>query len=101
MKAVVIDAKELFVDHFIFPALKADALYESQYPSAYEIAGKLISYAVKKGKVLSELSFADYSSFSPLFGEDVSMEREGKSGGKETRPFLPLYAGCADIWYTG
>lgn len=38
---------------------------------AHEIAGKLISYAVKKGKALSELSFAEYGSFSPLFGEDV------------------------------
>ncbi len=41
------------------------------FRSAHEIAGKLISYAVKKGKSLSELSFVEYSNFSPLFGEDV------------------------------
>ena len=28
VKALVLDAKELFVKRFIFPALKADALYE-------------------------------------------------------------------------
>ena len=41
------------------------------FRSAHEIVGRLISYAVKKGKPLPELSFAEYSSFSPLFGEDV------------------------------
>lgn len=41
------------------------------FRSAHEIVGKLISYAVKKGKSLTELSFAEYSDFSPLFGEDV------------------------------
>ncbi|MBM4448349.1 MAG: argininosuccinate lyase [Chloroflexi bacterium] len=41
------------------------------FRSAHEIAGKLVSYAVKKGKALAELSFAEYSSFSPLFGQDV------------------------------
>ena len=41
------------------------------FRNAHEIAGKLISYAVKKEKSLAELSFAEYSSFSPLFGEDV------------------------------
>jgi argininosuccinate lyase len=41
------------------------------FRSAHEIAGKLISYAVKKGMSLSELSFAEYSNFSPLFGEDI------------------------------
>ncbi|MDH5696004.1 MAG: argininosuccinate synthase, partial [Dehalococcoidia bacterium] len=34
VKAVVEDAKEIFVNHFIFPALQADALYEGQYPLA-------------------------------------------------------------------
>ncbi|HET6477749.1 MAG TPA: argininosuccinate lyase [Dehalococcoidales bacterium] len=41
------------------------------FRTAHEIVGKLVSYAVKKGKSLSELSYAEYSSFSPLFGEDV------------------------------
>ena len=41
------------------------------FRSAHEIVGRLISYAVKKGKSLPELSFAEYSSFSPLFGDDV------------------------------
>jgi len=43
VKAVVIDSKELFVNHFIFPALKADALYEGQYSLATALSRPLIS----------------------------------------------------------
>ncbi len=42
VKAMVIDAKELFVNHFVFPALKADALYEGQYPLATALSRPLI-----------------------------------------------------------
>ena len=28
VKAIVLDAKELFINYFIFPALQADAMYE-------------------------------------------------------------------------
>ena len=42
VKAVVIDAKELFVNHFILPALKADALYEGQYTLATALSRPLI-----------------------------------------------------------
>ena len=41
------------------------------FRNAHEIVGRLVNYAVKKGKSLPELSFAEYSNFSPLFGEDV------------------------------
>ena len=34
IKAVVIDAKELFVKYFVFPALQANAIYEGQYSLA-------------------------------------------------------------------
>ncbi len=50
VKAVVIDAKELFVNHFIFPALKADALYEGQYPLATALSRPLI------GKLLVDVA---------------------------------------------
>jgi argininosuccinate synthase len=43
VKALVADAKELFVKHFVFPALKADALYEGQYPLATALARPLIA----------------------------------------------------------
>ena len=43
VKALVVDAKELFVNHFIFPALKADALYEGQYPLATALSRPLIA----------------------------------------------------------
>ncbi len=43
VKAVVVDAKELFVRHFIFPALQAGALYEGEYPLATALARPLIA----------------------------------------------------------
>jgi len=43
IKAEVIDAKELFVKYFIFPALQADALYEGQYPLATALTRPLMA----------------------------------------------------------
>ena len=43
IKAVVIDAKELFVRHFIFPALQANAIYEGQYPLATALSRPLMA----------------------------------------------------------
>ncbi|MFB0559020.1 MAG: argininosuccinate synthase [Dehalococcoidales bacterium] len=43
IKALIMDAKELFVNHFIFPALQADAIYEEQYPLATALARPLIA----------------------------------------------------------
>ena len=42
-KALVQDAKEAFVHNFIFPALKADALYEGHYPLATALSRPLIA----------------------------------------------------------
>ena len=54
VKALVTDAKEIFVNHFIFPALQADAIYERQYPLATALsrplmAKLLVDTAVKEG----------------------------------------------------
>ena len=43
VKALVRDAKELFVNYFIFPALQADAIYEGQYPLATALARPLMA----------------------------------------------------------
>ncbi len=43
IKAEVIDAKELFVNYFIFPALQANALYEGQYPLATALSRPLMA----------------------------------------------------------
>ena len=43
LKALVKDAKELFVGHFIWPALQADAIYEGQYPLATALSRPLIA----------------------------------------------------------
>jgi len=54
VKALVRDAKEQFVNHFIFPALQADAIYEGQYPLATALsrplmAKLLVDTAVEEG----------------------------------------------------
>lgn len=43
VKAVVVDAKELFVNLFVFPALQADAVYQGQYPLATALSRPLIA----------------------------------------------------------
>ncbi len=42
-KALVVDARDLFVKYFIFPALQAGAIYEGAYPLATALARPLIS----------------------------------------------------------
>ncbi|MDO8687706.1 MAG: argininosuccinate synthase [Dehalococcoidales bacterium] len=42
IKSLVIDAKELFVKYFIFPALQADAIYEGVYPLATALSRPLM-----------------------------------------------------------
>ena len=54
IKALVEDARELFVNYFVFPALQADALYEGQYPLATALARPLmakllVDTAIKEG----------------------------------------------------
>jgi len=43
MKALVVDTKEPFINSFVFPALQADAVYESQYPLATALGRPLIA----------------------------------------------------------
>ncbi|MFQ5826844.1 MAG: argininosuccinate synthase [Dehalococcoidia bacterium] len=42
-KALVVDAKELFIKYFVFPALQANALYEGQYPLATALSRPLMA----------------------------------------------------------
>ncbi|MFC1847192.1 argininosuccinate lyase [Chloroflexota bacterium] len=41
------------------------------FRTAHEIVGKLVSYGVKNGKSLNELSLSEYQDFSPLFKDNV------------------------------
>lgn len=43
IKALTLDAKKVFVDSYVFPALKANALYEGQYPLATALGRPLIA----------------------------------------------------------
>jgi len=42
-KALVVDAKEAFINDYVFPALQADAIYEGQYTLATALARPLIA----------------------------------------------------------
>jgi argininosuccinate lyase len=41
------------------------------FRTAHDIVARLVSYAMERDKTFSELSLAEYRSFSPLFAEDV------------------------------
>ena len=43
VKALVVDARRHFVDYFVWPALKADAMYQGQYPLATALGRPLIA----------------------------------------------------------
>lgn len=43
VKALVVDAKENFVNHYLFPALQADAIYQSHYPLATALSRPLMA----------------------------------------------------------
>lgn len=43
IKALTLDAKKMFVDSFVFPALRANALYEGQYTLATALGRPLIA----------------------------------------------------------
>ena len=43
IKALVIDAKDSYVDEYVFPALQADALYEGEYPLATALSRPLMA----------------------------------------------------------
>ena len=43
IKSIVVDAKELFAEQFLQPALKANALYEGKYPLVSALSRPLIS----------------------------------------------------------
>jgi len=42
-KALVVDAKQTFINNYVFPALQADAIYEGQYTLATALARPLIA----------------------------------------------------------
>ncbi len=41
------------------------------FRTAHDIVGRLVSYAMEKGKSFSQLSLSEYKEFSPRFAEDV------------------------------
>ncbi len=43
IKALTLDARKLFVEEFVFPALRANAVYEGQYPLATALGRPLIA----------------------------------------------------------
>jgi argininosuccinate synthase len=52
-KALIVDAKETFINDYVFPALQADAIYEGQYTLATALARPLIA------KLMVEIALKD------------------------------------------
>ncbi len=48
IKALVIDAKETFIESYVFPAIQANAVYEGQYPLSTALARPLIARLLVK-----------------------------------------------------
>ncbi len=48
IKALVIDAKETFIKSYVFPAIRADAVYEGQYPLSTALGRPLIARLLVK-----------------------------------------------------
>ncbi len=53
VKALIVDAKETFINDYVFPALQADAIYEGQYTLATALARPLIA------KLMVEIALKD------------------------------------------
>ena len=51
----------------------ADYLVKKGVPfrTAHEATGKLVTYAIQKGKSLKDLTLKEYQKFSPVFDKDV------------------------------
>jgi argininosuccinate lyase len=59
----------------------ADYLVKKGMPfrSAYKVSGQIVALCEEKGKVLEDLSLAEYKAFSELFAEDVFEEIDIKN----------------------
>ena len=67
------NTEQMVKQGYILATDLADYLVKKGEPfrTAHDIVGRLVSYAMGKGKSFSDLSLAEYKGFSPLFGEDV------------------------------
>jgi len=82
--------KEAAQGGYILATDLADYLVRKGVPfrQAHGVVGKLVQYAMEKGKAFHELSLGEYQTFSPLFAEDVysitvesSLEARSARGG--------------------
>ncbi|MBE9502475.1 MAG: argininosuccinate lyase [Dehalococcoidia bacterium] len=86
--------KEAAEGGYILATDLADYLVRKGVPfrQAHEIVGKLVQYAMEKGKGFKDLSLDEYQRFSPLFAQDVysvtvesSLEARTARGGTAPR----------------
>jgi len=84
-------ADELLSCSFITATDLADFLVEKgmEFPRAHEVVGKLVSFCIKEGRTVDELSLPELTTFSELFDEnaygwmsvEASLDRRGSLGG--------------------
>jgi argininosuccinate lyase len=82
--------QQAMADSYILATDLADYLVRKGLPfrQAHDMVGKLVRYAISKGKGFQELSLDEYRGFSPLFADDVygitvktSVEARNAAGG--------------------
>jgi len=82
VKAIVIDAKDMFVKYFIWPALQANALYEGQYPLATALSRPLMA----KLLVDTALAEAYLSDHYDTYEHKIDAGKRSLCGHEETSP---------------
>ena len=86
IKAMVKDAKKQFVDHYVFPALQADAIYEGQYPLATALGRPLMA------RLLVEVAQAESCAVSSVESTRESLlPYYGAVGGRRLQGRANLY----------
>jgi argininosuccinate lyase len=82
--------QQAMADSYVLATDLADYLVRKGLPfrQAHDIVGKLVRYAISKGKGFQKLSLDEYRGFSPLFADDVygitvktSVEARSSAGG--------------------
>lgn len=73
MKVNGIHTREVLEQDFSNATDMADYLAKKELPfrQAHEVVGKAVQYCLGEGKVLQELSLAEFKDLSPLFEEDI------------------------------
>ena len=82
--AITMNAKKMAVaaeSEFACATDVADYLAKKGVPfrTAHAVTGKIVRWCIENGSTLQKMSYADYASFAPEFGEDIVKVVKGKA----------------------